>query len=157
MATDPIPVRVESAAQQLAEWLARELPHGTSIYDPQWWAPRILRAVGFAELLRHGDEARREADAAHASERAHYEMAQRERERADAAEKARDEARERNIGYQRERDEAIAGHTAAEAQVRELRGCFVSTPSAAAPSRTLHHQDTATLSADRVSTVGGSV
>jgi hypothetical protein len=28
-----------------AAWLAREMPAGTVIGDPAWWAPRILRAV----------------------------------------------------------------------------------------------------------------
>ncbi len=28
-----------------AAWLAREMPAGTVISDPLWWAPRIARAV----------------------------------------------------------------------------------------------------------------
>jgi hypothetical protein len=28
-----------------AEWLAREIPPGTVISDPAWWAPRIYRAA----------------------------------------------------------------------------------------------------------------
>lgn len=28
-----------------AQWLAKEMPAGTVIGDPQWWAPRIARAV----------------------------------------------------------------------------------------------------------------
>ena len=33
------------AAPDFAEWLAREIPAGTVIGDPAWWAPRILRAA----------------------------------------------------------------------------------------------------------------
>jgi hypothetical protein len=36
---DPAP------AFDFAAWLAREMPAGTVIADPAWWAPRILRAV----------------------------------------------------------------------------------------------------------------
>jgi len=32
-------------SEQFAEWLKREMPAGTVINDPQWWAPRILKAV----------------------------------------------------------------------------------------------------------------
>jgi hypothetical protein len=33
------------AAGSFAEWLAREMPAGTVINDPAWWAPRILRVA----------------------------------------------------------------------------------------------------------------
>jgi len=31
--------------QQFSEWLCREMPAGTIIGDPKWWAPKIVRAV----------------------------------------------------------------------------------------------------------------
>lgn len=34
-----------SASGAFAEWLAREMPPGTIISDPLWWAPRIERAI----------------------------------------------------------------------------------------------------------------
>ena len=34
-----------------AAWLAREMPPGTIIGDPYWWAPRIARRA--ADLLEH--------------------------------------------------------------------------------------------------------
>ena len=30
--------------EQFTEWLAREMPAGTVISDPRWWAPKIIRA-----------------------------------------------------------------------------------------------------------------
>lgn len=35
----------DEASLEFAEWLAREMPPGTVINDPRWWAPRIVRAV----------------------------------------------------------------------------------------------------------------
>lgn len=35
----------DEASLELAEWLAREMPPGTVINDPRWWAPRIVSAV----------------------------------------------------------------------------------------------------------------
>lgn len=35
-------------SEKFADWLAREMPAGTVIADPAWWAPRILRAAGSA-------------------------------------------------------------------------------------------------------------
>ena len=35
----------EKAAQEFAEWLCREMPPGTIISNPRWWAPRIVRVV----------------------------------------------------------------------------------------------------------------
>ncbi|AYN94384.1 hypothetical protein EAW52_10640 [Pseudomonas sp. LTJR-52] len=32
-------------SEQFAEWLKREMPAGTVISDPEWWAPRILKAA----------------------------------------------------------------------------------------------------------------
>jgi hypothetical protein len=32
-------------AENFADWLKREMPPGTVISDPAWWAPRIHRAV----------------------------------------------------------------------------------------------------------------
>lgn len=40
----------ETAPEAFAEWLRREMPAGTVIGDPDWWAPKILRA---ARLVRH--------------------------------------------------------------------------------------------------------
>lgn len=37
----------EEALNEFTEWLAREMPPGTVISDPRWWAPRI--AARFAE------------------------------------------------------------------------------------------------------------
>lgn len=34
-----------SDEQNFAAWIEREMPAGTMIGDPKWWAPRILRAV----------------------------------------------------------------------------------------------------------------
>jgi hypothetical protein len=34
--------------EAFSDWLAREMPPGTVIGDPHWWAPRILRAVARA-------------------------------------------------------------------------------------------------------------
>jgi hypothetical protein len=38
----PVSVEVKS---DFAEWLAREMPPGTIISDPRWWAPRIEKAI----------------------------------------------------------------------------------------------------------------
>lgn len=35
----------DTASVRFADWLAREMPAGTVISDPAWWAPRILRAA----------------------------------------------------------------------------------------------------------------
>lgn len=35
----------ESDGETFAAWLAREIPPGTVISNPAWWAPRILRAA----------------------------------------------------------------------------------------------------------------
>lgn len=35
----------EEASQELAEWFCREMPPGTVVGDPRWWAPRIVKAV----------------------------------------------------------------------------------------------------------------
>ncbi|SER56515.1 hypothetical protein SAMN05216409_1533 [Pseudomonas lutea] len=32
-------------SEQFAEWLKREMPAGTVISDPEWWAPRIFKAA----------------------------------------------------------------------------------------------------------------
>lgn len=32
-------------SEEFAEWLKREMPAGTVISDPEWWAPRILKAA----------------------------------------------------------------------------------------------------------------
>ena len=52
----------EALMERLYEWLRREMPAGTVIDDPDWWAPRIARAMlaaqpaavpeGFAAWLR---------------------------------------------------------------------------------------------------------
>ena len=39
-----------------AAWLAQEMPAGTIISDPQWWAPRIVARA--AALLQHHPDAR---------------------------------------------------------------------------------------------------
>jgi hypothetical protein len=39
-----------TAPETFAEWLRREMPAGTVIGDPDWWAPKILRV---ARLVRH--------------------------------------------------------------------------------------------------------
>jgi hypothetical protein len=39
------PVNDEQALPAFAAWLEREMPAGTIIGDPTWWAPRILRVV----------------------------------------------------------------------------------------------------------------
>jgi hypothetical protein len=39
-----------SDEQNFAAWLEREMPAGTVIGDPKWWAPRILRAVCHSAL-----------------------------------------------------------------------------------------------------------
>src|SRR5690606_14654110 len=31
--------------EKFADWLAREMPPGTTISNPYWWAPRIIRAL----------------------------------------------------------------------------------------------------------------
>ena len=31
--------------EKFADWLAREMPSGTIIGNPYWWAPRIIRAL----------------------------------------------------------------------------------------------------------------
>lgn len=36
-------VSAESVAESFADWLAREMPPGTVIGDPRWWAPKIER------------------------------------------------------------------------------------------------------------------
>lgn len=36
---------VHETVAALAAWLTREMPAGTVIGDPAWWAPRILRAL----------------------------------------------------------------------------------------------------------------
>lgn len=48
--------RAKQAAQpqvpdekKLAEWLEREMPAGTIIGNPSWWAPRIIKAISAAK------------------------------------------------------------------------------------------------------------
>ena len=36
---------VQQPSETFAEWLSREMPAGTVISDPAWWAPRIERAI----------------------------------------------------------------------------------------------------------------
>ena len=47
----------DEASLEFAEWLAREMPPGTVINDPRWWAPRIVGAV----LRAAGGEGHRRA------------------------------------------------------------------------------------------------
>lgn len=43
----PVAAQAPQAEQtDFSAWLAREMPAGTIIGDPAWWAPRILRAAG---------------------------------------------------------------------------------------------------------------
>lgn len=35
--------------QLLTEWLEREMPAGTVIGDPTWWAPKIIKAIAAAQ------------------------------------------------------------------------------------------------------------
>jgi len=41
----PSPVADAEALADFTEWLAREMPGGTVISDPRWWAPRIARRL----------------------------------------------------------------------------------------------------------------
>lgn len=43
----PAAPSVEAAASEggFADWLAHEMPPGTVISNPRWWAPRIERAI----------------------------------------------------------------------------------------------------------------
>lgn len=41
--TRPSPVADAEALAKFTEWLVREMPPGTTISDPRWWAPRIAR------------------------------------------------------------------------------------------------------------------
>jgi hypothetical protein len=45
----PAELTDEQAEQEFSEWLQREMPEGTVIGDPKWWAPRIVRA--FAKVM----------------------------------------------------------------------------------------------------------
>jgi hypothetical protein len=55
----------QSNREDFAAWLAREMPPGTVIGDPAWWAPRILRAacapnkvaaaIQWISTAQHGD------------------------------------------------------------------------------------------------------
>jgi hypothetical protein len=38
------PAESPDVREQFTEWLAREMPAGTVIGDPRWWAPKIIRA-----------------------------------------------------------------------------------------------------------------
>jgi hypothetical protein len=42
---EPVAPKDEAWFANFAAWLAREMPAGTVIGDPLWWAPRIARAV----------------------------------------------------------------------------------------------------------------
>ena len=37
-------IEAAEARHNFTEWLAREMPPGTVISDPRWWAPKIIRA-----------------------------------------------------------------------------------------------------------------
>ena len=39
------PAAAPAVPEGFAEWLSREMPAGTVINDPAWWAPRIVRAL----------------------------------------------------------------------------------------------------------------
>lgn len=42
-ALSPAPSVTEESAAAFTEWLCREMPPGTIIGDPKWWAPKIYR------------------------------------------------------------------------------------------------------------------
>jgi hypothetical protein len=44
-AKSPEPCANYDVLAGFADWLCREMPAGTVIGDPRWWAPRLLRAV----------------------------------------------------------------------------------------------------------------
>jgi len=50
---------VEANSQDFAAWLAREMPAGTVIGDPAWWAPKILRAALAAPVAAQADTTER--------------------------------------------------------------------------------------------------
>lgn len=39
--THPTSETIDGSASEFSDWLAREMPPGTVISDPRWWAPRI--------------------------------------------------------------------------------------------------------------------
>jgi hypothetical protein len=52
----PAATTASASIEPFADWLAREMPSGTVINDPAWWAPRILRAaLARAPLPAQGD------------------------------------------------------------------------------------------------------
>jgi hypothetical protein len=42
--------------REFEEWIQREMPAGTVISDPLWWAPRILKAARATPALPQGVE-----------------------------------------------------------------------------------------------------